>query len=33
MANVDSVAKIQMLDDRGDVRGVVVHVVTAADLT
>src|SRR5918996_5004480 len=32
MANVDSVAQIEMRDDRGGVRGVVVHVVTIADL-
>src|SRR5437870_252777 len=32
MANVDGVAQIEMRDDRGGVRGVVVHVVTIADL-
>ena len=32
MANVDGVAQVEMRDDRGDVRGVVVHVVTLADL-
>src|SRR2546426_476181 len=32
MANVDGITQIEMRDDRGGVRGVVVHVVTIADL-
>src|SRR6266566_4439065 len=32
MANVDGVVQIEMRDDRGGVRGVVVHVMTIADL-
>jgi hypothetical protein len=32
MANVDGVAQIKMLDDRGRVRGVVVHVMAVAHL-
>jgi hypothetical protein len=33
VADVDGVAEIEMSDDRGGVRGVVVHVVPIADLT
>src|SRR5207302_11448595 len=32
MATVDGVVQIEMRDDRGGVRGVVVHVMTIADL-
>ena len=32
VADVDGVAQVEMLDDGGDVGGVVVHVVAAADL-
>src|SRR5262249_53195905 len=32
MADVDGVAQVEVLDDRGDVGGVVVHVVAVADL-
>src|SRR5204863_7872540 len=32
MANVDGITQIEMRDDRGGIRGVVVHVVTIADL-
>src|SRR5262245_53652505 len=32
MANVNGVAQVEVLDDRGDVGSIVVHVVTVADL-
>ena len=32
MADVDGVAQVEVLDDRGDVGGIVVHVVAVADL-